>query len=233
MNVLRRAVLRSLSKDSWAGSLREYRPGEDARGIDWPALARTGSLQVRDRARDRCITWGAVVDSSRSMEAGRHVSLSEAAAEAAAFWFACTAPGDRRIQRHGGGRFNLTRALQHMLRAMPSESALLAAGDFFDLPDVPLALLRAAAQRFDCTAVIARDPWRDDFPVRGFAVFVDLESRATRRFYVGSRERARFMHRARARECETLALFRRAGWRAATFDESDGARAVVRAFGAA
>jgi molybdopterin-guanine dinucleotide biosynthesis protein A len=166
------------------------------------------------------------------MLAGRKRSLGDAAAEAAAFWRSCASHGDRWADLEPAGRRSFIDGLERALRALPAQSALLAAGDFFDLPQAPFRLLRSAAQRFDCTALVARDPWRDDFPLSGFVFVRDLETRATRRIFAGRRERSNFMRRAAAREDEMLRLFARAGWRAAPFDEREGARAVLRAFAA-
>lgn len=235
MTSVRRAVLRArfLPIGPARGGLREYRPGEEARTIDWPASAQRGSLQLRERERDATITWGAVIDRSLSMNAGRRRSLSRAAAEAEAFWRACAAPADRWIEIDPAAVYGCSRALYEAVRTLPAHSALLVASDFHDLPEVPRDLLRAAARRMHCTAIVARDPWRDDLPPAGFVVIADMETGATRRFFIGPRERSRFRAAAHARERATLSLLRAAGWRAASFTEEDGASAVLHAFDAA
>jgi len=233
VNCVRRAVVRTrfLARDMGSGGVREYAPGEDVRRIDWRASARSGSVQIRERDRSVSLTWGAIVDTSPSMRAGRDRSLGEAAGEIAQFWRACGKPGDRWIDVDPGGRCTLFRALDRALCILPAHSALLVAGDFFDLPQVPGALLRALARRLDCTALVARDPWCDTFPLAGFLALVDLETGEARRFFIGARERLRFQNEARLRERELLARLREAGWRAGSFSEEDGGRALLRAFG--
>jgi len=233
VNPVRRAVLRTcLCKERASGGLRPYQPGEEARAIDWRATARKGSLHLRDRGHVT-VAWGAVLDASPSMRAGRIRSLIEAAKEAAAFWRACALSGDRWIDVDPGRRFGLLHGLDRALRLLPAHSALLVAGDCFELPAVPGALLHALARRFDCTALVARDPWRDDLPLAGFVAVTDLETRDARRFFIGARERRRFQLAAGERERAVLSRLRQAGWRAGTFSEADGGRAVLRAFGAA
>jgi uncharacterized protein (DUF58 family) len=235
MNCIRRAVLRQpfLSKERTSGELRAYEPGEEARAIDWHASARKGSLHIRKRDAHLTLTWGAIADISLSMSAGRGRSLSEAAQEAADFWRGCATPGDRWIDIDPGGQHGLFHGLDRAFRVLPAHSALLAAGDFFDLPEVPDALIRAVARRLDCSALVARDPWRDNLPLGGFVAVADLETGDVRRLFIGARERMRFQCAARAREDAILARLRQAGWRAATFSEECGRRAVLRAFGAA
>ncbi len=234
MNCVRGAVLRRpfVAKEL-GGALRAYEPGEEARALDWPASARKGSPQIRERAGHITLAWGAIADASRSMSAGRDRSLGDAAQEAAHFWRACGGPGDRWIDVDPEGRCGLLRGLDRARCILPAHSALLVAGDFSDLPQVPDALLRVVARRVDCTALVASDPWRDNLPLAGFVAIADLETGEVRRFFIGARERMRFQCAARARERAVLAQLRHAGWRAATFSEENGGRAVLRAFGAA
>jgi len=95
---------------------------------------------------------------------------------------------------------------------------------------VPRVLLRTLARRFDCTALIAGDPWRDELALAGFVVVTDLESGRRRRFYVAAKHRASYAEAARAREAGIRQLLHEAGWRTAIFDESNGVTAVLRAF---
>ncbi len=234
MNPVRRAVLRTLflSKERCGGGrLRPYGPGEDVRAVDWSATARKGSLHVREPDRVT-LAWAALADASPSMNAGRYRRLSETAQEAVRFWRGCAAPADRWIELDTGGHGQLLHGLARAMRVLPSHCALLVAGDFFDLPAVPDALLRAVARRMDCTALVARDPWRDDLPLAGFVAVGDLETGNVRRFFIGARERMRFSGETAARERGVLARLRRAGWRAGTFSENEGGGAVLRAFGA-
>jgi len=231
LNGIRQIILRKRLSDNFAsGALREYPPGEEARAIDWRASASRGSIQLRGDEVQATLTWGAIIDRSRSMQAGRRRSLRDAANEAAAFWRGCKTPADRWVDVDPEGSFDFTRALARALHIMPVPGTLLAAGDFFELPQTPYRLLRAAARRFDCTALLARDPWHDNLMMGGFVTVADLETRARRRFFIGSRERSHFARAAQAREDAAINVFRAAGWRVTAFDESGGMQAVMRAF---
>ena len=132
---------------------------------------------------------------------------------------------------HATGPFRFAPALAIALRALPRGASLLAVTDGFDLPDGET--LARAALRFDATVLLARDPWRDDFPLRGFARLRDAETGRTRRVFVGARTRARYREAAHAREASLRARFRDAGWRVGTLDETDGRASLLRAFGLA
>jgi hypothetical protein len=106
---------------------------------------------------------------------------------------------------------------------------LLAIVDGFDLPDDD-ALARAA-RRFDATVLLARDPWRDELPLRGIVRLRDVESGRVRRVYVGARTRARYRDASQAREAALEQRFREAGWRVGVLEEADGMRSLLRTFG--
>ena len=214
----------------WA-TLREYRAGEDAREIDWRATARSGALQVRERDRDVPVTWSAVVDWSQSMHVGRRRTLYATAFEALQLWHVCLAPNDRWMDvGQAAGAFSLTDALEAALQQLPGAAALLVISDVYELGTVRDSLLRAIARRFDCTGLIARDPWYEEFSVHGFARIVDAESSQGREFYVGPQERARYRDAAIACEAHIGRLFRVAGWRVAVLKERDALAAMLRAF---
>jgi len=64
--------------------MREYRPGDDARAIDWPVMARTGHPYVRLANRERALDLWLVMDVSRSLNWGTTQLLkSERAIEVA------------------------------------------------------------------------------------------------------------------------------------------------------
>jgi hypothetical protein len=94
-------------------------------------------------------------------------------------------------------------------------------------------MLLRVALRFDATVLLARDPWRDDLPLRGIVRLRDAETGRTRRMFVGARMRARYRDAAHAREESLRARFRDAGWRVGVLDESDGRASLLRAFGLA
>ncbi len=226
--------------------LREYVQGDDPRRIDHAATARAGALQTRVYLEETALILAAIADESGSMRVGRKRPLADAAREALRTWFGALEGEDQaarivdeRVVRdrraaplvHASMPFRFAPALAIALRALPRGASLLVITDGFDLPGDD-ALVRAAL-RFDATVLLARDPWRDDFPLRGFARLRDAETGRTRRVFVSSRTRARYRAAAHAREAALHARFRDAGWRAGTLDEADGRASLLHAFGLA
>lgn len=238
--------------------LREYVAGDDPRRIDWAATARVGALQTRVVLEDIALTLAAIVDDSGSMRVGRRRSLLESAHEALQAWYDAAQSDDRcaRVASEGvlspldlrghrsalacmhaiavsrpGVTFDLIRALNVARAALPFGSAILVLSDFFDLGRDADTVLAAMGRRFDCTALCAADPWHRAFPLRGFARLGDAETGEARTMFFGRRERARYAAAVRDRSAALIARLRNCGWRAETFDESDGAHALHRAFG--
>jgi uncharacterized protein (DUF58 family) len=224
--------------------LREYVEGDDPRRIDHAATARAGTLQTRVYLEETALVLGAIVDESGSMQVGRRRPLAAAAGEAVRAWFGSLEGDDRaarivdeRVVRdrraapavHASMPFRFAPALTIALRALPRGASLLVVLDGFDLPDDD-ALVRAAL-RFDATVLLARDPWRDDLPLRGFVRLRDAETGRVGRVFVGARTRARYRTAAHAREAALHARFRDAGWRVGALEEADGRASLLRAFG--
>jgi uncharacterized protein (DUF58 family) len=224
--------------------LREYVEGDDPRRIDHAATARAGALQTRVYLEETALVLAAIVDESGSMQVGRKRPLATAAAEAVRAWFGALEGDDRaarivdeRIVRdrraaplvRAAAPFRLAPALTIALRALPRGASLLVVADGFDLPDDE-TLVRAAL-RFDATVLLARDPWRDDLPLRGVTRLRDAETGRVARVFVGARTRSRYRTAAHAREAALHARFRDAGWRVGTLDEADGRASLLRAFG--
>ena len=224
--------------------LREYVQGDDPRRIDHAATARVGALPTRVYLEETALVLAAIVDESGSMQVGRTRPLAAAADEAVRAWFgaleaddAAARIVDERIVRdrraaplvHATAPFRFAAALAVALRALPRGASLLAIADGFDLPDEEA--LRRAAHRFDATLLFARDPWRDDLPLRGVVRLRDAETGRVRRAFVGTRSRARYGVASRAREAALTAGFREAGWRVGILDERDGRASLLRAFG--
>ncbi len=231
--------------DGYAFSqLRAYVEGDDPRRIDHAATARAGTLQTRVYLEETALVLAAIVDESASMRVGRRRPLAAAADEAARAWFDAL-EGDDRAARvvdgrvvsdrraaklvHAAAPFRFAPALDVALRAVPRGASLLAIADGFDLPGHEA--LASAALRFDATILLARDPWRDDLPLRGFVSLRDAESGRVRRAFVGARTRALYREASHAREADLRARFRRAGWRVGALDEADGRASLLRAFG--
>jgi uncharacterized protein (DUF58 family) len=231
--------------------LRSYVPGDDVRRIDWAATARSGELQTRVVLEDVALTLAAIVDESPSMGVGRRRPLLEAAGEALESWFEAAIGEDRCIRLDADGvrppavagkahrasmvgarpqPFDAARALRTARAALPRGAALLAIGDWYDLDPALDRDLCELGTRYDCTALIARDPWYDGLPLSGMVRMRGAEG-GNLRMYVGSRERAEFHDAVRRREDELFKRFESANWRTASLREEDGAGSLAAAFG--
>ncbi len=220
--------------------LREYVPGDDVRRIDWAATARAGDLQTRVVLEDIALTLAAIVDDSASMRVGRRRPLLSAAHEAVDTWFAVATSGDRCVRVGAGAiapqygdigvAFDLRTALSTARAALQRGTALLAVGDWYDLQPQDDTLLLELGARFDCTALVARDPWYDGLPVGGLVRIGGAEG-GSLRTYVGKRERERFAAAVRKREASLLARFESAGWRTGLLQEFDGCSSLLETFG--
>lgn len=233
--------------------LRAYVAGDDVRRIDWAATARSGELQTRVVLEDVALTLAAILDESASMRVGRQRPLLDAGREALEAWFAAATGEDRCIrvtaqgvtppalQRSAHGAlgyaagsepFDLTRILRTARAALPRGTALLAIGDWYELDDSLDRELAELGARFDCTALVARDPWYDGLPLGGFVRLRGAEG-GHLRAYVGPRERAAFSQAVRRREQQLMRRFEIANWRTGILHESYGASSLAAAFGLA
>jgi uncharacterized protein (DUF58 family) len=234
--------------------LRTYVPGDDVRRIDWAATARAGDLQSRVVLEDVALTLALILDCSPSMRVGRHRPLVAAAREAADAWFGSAIADDRcmriaadgitpaSLQRKHHAAFGLdvddatpldiVKTLTTARAALPRGTALLAIGDWYELDDRLDRELADLGARFDCTALIARDPWYDDLPLGGIVRLRGAEGGQTRVF-IGARERAAYARAVREREATLLERFGRANWRTGILRESDGAASLAATFGVA
>ena len=232
--------------------LRGYVPGDDVRRIDWAATARSGDLQTRVILEDVALTLAAIVDCSASMRVGRRRPLLTAAREAAGAWFGAATVDDRclrvgadaitppSLQRMphaivasivtSDAPFDATQTFRVARGALPRGTALLAIGDWYDLDANLDSLLAELGARFDCTALVARDPWHDELPLGGVVRLRGAEG-GRLRAYVGRRERDAFRRAVREREGSLLARFARANWRTGVLTEDDGGASLARAFG--
>jgi uncharacterized protein (DUF58 family) len=232
--------------------LRAYVPGDDVRRIDWAATARSNDLQTRVILEDVALTLAAIGDGSPSMRVGRQRPLLDAAREALAAWFEAATGDDRCIlvgadavtpatlQRKPyavlgsfsaqDGDFDVERALLTARGALPRGTALLAIGDWFDLDAKADRLLAELGARYDCTALVARDPWFDDLPLGGLVRLRGAEG-GHARVFIGRRERDAYRNAVRERESSVLGRFARANWRTGLLHEEDGAASLAQAFG--
>ena len=232
--------------------LRAYVPGDDVRRIDWAATARSGDLQTRVVLEDVALTLAAIVDASPSMRVGRRRPLLEAAREAGRAWFSAARGEDRCIRIDATGvtppalrraphrahsefaetpAFDVTRMLRTARGALPRGTALLAISDWYDLADGLDRDLCELGARFDCTALVARDPWFAELPLAGMVRLRGVEGGVVRA-YVGARERAAYRDAVRTREDTLLMRFARANWRTGVLHEENGAQSLADAFGA-
>lgn len=231
--------------------LRAYVPGDDVRRIDWASTARSGELQTRVVLEDVTLTLAAILDTSGSMRVGRRRPLVEAGREALQEWFGA-ARGEDRCMRVAGGNvtpaalqrgnrqalraakddaeFDLKRNFRTTRAALPRGAALLAIGDWYDLDASFERELADLGARFDCTALIARDPWYDDLPISGIVRVRGAEGGSVSG-YVGRREREAYHRAVRQREASLLARFDRANWRTGVLHEESGRKSVFAAFG--
>jgi hypothetical protein len=115
--------------------------------------------------------------------------------------------------------------------ALPRGSALLVVSDFYDLPDDD-DTMTLLGTRYDCTALIAVDPWRETLPLSGFVRVQDSETSRARMVFIGKPERERYRHAVVTREQELVERLQRANFRTGTFREDEsGEVALLRAFG--
>jgi uncharacterized protein (DUF58 family) len=233
--------------------LRAYVPGDDVRRIDWAASARSGDMQTRVVLEDVALTLAAIVDDSASMRVGRNRPLLDAAYEAAEGWLLAAKGEDRCMQvmadfvtpaalqrkphavfaslrENGGGAFDASRAFLTARAALPRGTALLAVGDWYDLDASHDRLLAQLGARYDCTALVARDPWFDGLPLAGMVRLRGAEGGHVRAF-VGKRERAAYRAAVREREETLLERFSAANWRTGLLHEDDGFASIAGAFG--
>lgn len=233
--------------------LREYVAGDDPRRIDWAATARAGTMQSRIMLEDVALTLAAIVDVSHSMRVGRRISLLDTAAGAIAAWYGAAESDDRcvRVTAHGvfpprqergvkgamlarsvrdDAPFDIRAALTIANAMLQPGAALLVVSDFFDVAERDAPLLGALGRRFDCTALLARDPWYDEFPLSGFVRMRDAESGECRRMYVGAKERAAYREAVRKREATLVARLHSVNWRSGIMMEGEGEASLLRAF---
>lgn len=255
MNALRQALLagRRRPKNAAAGSplqyrgdgyefveLREYVAGDDVRRIDWAASARSGGLQTRVVLEDVALTLAAIADTSASMQSGRVRPLLQSAREAIETWYGAAESGDRTRRVYASDvvpaaaerpeSFSLAGAFDVAAAVLPRGTALLVVSDFFDLP-AGEDLLLLLGRRFDCTALLAGDPWRDGLPLGGFVRVRDAETRAAASLFIGKRQREAYLGAVRERERLVLERLHDANWRTGVIGEDDGRGALLRAFG--
>jgi hypothetical protein len=185
------------------------------------------------------------------MRVGRRRPLLVAAQEALQSWFGAACGEDRCIRidagqitppalQRGAHRavaalppavaFDLQRALRTARGALPRGTALLAISDWYDLDATSDRDLVELGARFDCTALVARDPWYDGLPLAGIVRLRGAEG-GRLRTYVGPRERTAYREAVVARETALLTRFTRANWRSGVLREENGAESLATAFG--
>jgi len=231
--------------------LRTYVEGDDPRRIDWAATARAGGLQVRVLLEEHALCFAAIIDDSASLNVGRTRTLRTSAYEALDAWADALAREDRgaRIlsdsvdaprlfgvraagrlrERREIGAFDLDSALRLARAALPRDSALLVVSDFYAPLDVEL--LREIGAYVDATALVARDPWAQGMPLRGFVSVRDAENGSVRSVFFGRASRRRFRASVARRERELEQRLTACGWRTGFLEEDDGAASLHAAFG--
>ncbi|MGH7754895.1 MAG: hypothetical protein ACREM8_01240, partial [Vulcanimicrobiaceae bacterium] len=113
---------------------------------------------------------------------------------------------------------------------LPVDSSLLLLSDFFELERVQPAIC-ALARRVDLTALVVADPWPDGPPLRGFVRLCDAEDGSSSRFFIGRRERRRYVAAVVQRERAVIARLSACGARAGRLDPADVEGSLLAAFG--
>jgi len=83
------------------------------------------------------------------------------------------------------------------------------------------------------TALLVSDPWKSGLPLGGFVRLRDAESGETGRYFIGTRERDRYLDAVETRERRVLGRLMRLGIRTAALDEGGPEIAFFEAFGIA
>ncbi len=186
--------------------VREYRPGDDIRRIDWNVTARTGLPFVKEHQEERELTVMLLVDVSASGAFGTHQKLKrEVATEVAAVLAFCAMKSNDKVGlvifsdevEHyvppKKGRGHLWRVIRDVLTYEPKrrQTKVSAALDFFNhvmrRRSVAFVIsdfldrdydqaLRLAARKHDLTAVVITDPRELSVPALGLLEVEDLES---------------------------------------------------------
>ncbi len=185
--------------------VREYRPGDDVRTVDWNVTARTGSLHVKRYREERDLTVLLLVDQSASTRFGSGVmTVHDLAAEVAALFALAAARRDRVgavlfddgvravIPPRPGWRHGL-RVVREVLASRPSgrgtalSAAVRAAGRILHRRGIVVAVvdracplprreLAALAGRHEVVVVRLGDPLLDRPPARLALPVVEAES---------------------------------------------------------
>jgi uncharacterized protein (DUF58 family) len=231
--------------------LRAYTATDDPRRIDWAASARSGALQTRSYLEEDALAFVTITDGSATMALGRKRPLAEAAREAVAAWEGALGNDDRAARIANGGyavapgrgvraalalaalaptATDMRRDCRTAATVPPRGAALLIVSDFLWLTAADAELLAMLGARCDATALVARDPWRDDFPLRGYVRLRDAQSGRVGRVFVDTRNAARLVAASRARDAAIDAALLQARFRVGTLAEADGKRALHAAF---
>jgi len=222
LHLLRAALLRDISPADVRHNLDDihpYIPGDDYRHIDWNATARTGELYSRIPYREKSLTLATIVDTSTSMHVGKHRSLLAAAEETRRMWSCIAGPEDRYI--HISER-DIPSAVAFANVKLPQGTALLVISDCHNFSPCMVG----TSKRLACTLLLARDPWYNDFPLRGFHRVRDIETGASRRMFFGHQEGERYRRAAQNREKTILKNFTIAGWRTGILTEDNSPNAL-------
>jgi uncharacterized protein (DUF58 family) len=233
--------------------LRSYVEGDDPRRIDWAATARAGGLQTRVVFEDHALTLGAALERAIVIGLRPPHEHRTRRVECAALWYEAALDEDRcaragadgltfvrglrgrsaarlcsELREPAGSSFGA--ALHVALAVLPRDAQLLLVSDFFELAALE-PLLRACTARFSTLALLASDPWRDGLPLGGFVRLRDAESGRVRRWYVGKRERERYLTAVEERERAVLARLLECGANAALLAGDGPAPALFDALG--
>lgn len=234
--------------------LRAYVSGDDPRRIDWAATARAGSLQSRVMLEEHALIFAAILDDGASMGLGRERPRLDEAYEAMTLWYGAAKAGDRSVRigsteviaprearglaavricsERGIATPELESALRNALATLSLGSSLLVVSDMHARIEAETLFLLAS--RVDATFLLARDPWHDGFPLRGFVPLRDCRSGEQEWFFITKGASRRYEEAVAAREKELRLRFAMAGWRFGMLDGNpeEDLRAVFLGYGA-
>ena len=113
----------------------------------------------------------------------------------------------RLTSAHAPSRSTFASSLRTARAALPRGTALLAISDWYDLDRTLDRDLAELGARFDCTALVARDPWYDELPLAGIVRLRGAEGgrlRALRRLARTRRISRDAVRRSAKRRCSRV-----------------------------
>ncbi len=202
---------------------KAYVPGDDFRHIDWNVYARTDKFFVRRFEEERNLTVHILVDSSGSMEYGRHTSKFEYAVMLGLgfaymslkrnekFTFATFSGSVKRLRPRKGtnqllqifdtvsklkakGTTTFKHAMDEYKKQISGRSLLILISDFlYDLDEVEEVLRRYRKSEVYVLQVLA--PEERELAIRGDVLLEDAETQSTLRTFISRRLKSEYQQK--------------------------------------